>query len=994
MASSPPSKDPHAFERRLRERFPNLRTSFRLPVPRKILGIGTAWRGRRDDDEDSATHVATLSFMVGSIALFHLGAYRISHAPRNQGQIVGAEPVTGPDLLVNVLFLGAVLATAAHFGWQYYESTPPRRADRHLAKAAEAMAAGNPRAAMEEYLAVIDGPLPRADEAERGFRAGLDALAAGDRPADLILGVSIAAQRSAGPDPLVPDLVQRAIAATPVVTERNPAQGGHLLARVNPLVRPEFRTGFDILHADVLTRWIAAEPARLEPALRLALIRERQEETGAMIDLLEPHRDALGDGEGARLLGRALVAANRHAEGVVHLRRYAAPRLQNYLKARANLRVTADAEEQVARNKIQGNEAPSIFYVMYNASQADRREQLVADFIEKHKQATPRYTTAAAEVARLSPVIQVVLDMGAGLVRTARGQDDPEVRRATLEEAEKAFLSVREEPADPLARRLSGAEVCFRVDRGQEGRRLLEEHVNAATLTGDKAWTRLRAAGVLLQVGDRVGSRAYFEQAWELAPTLEGKNRAAWLRAQVAKDIDDRLLWLGRCPGNYRGVRSGLAEARASKYLLAGNRTQAEVQARTALQHYEKDLLSVADLAGSARLYLALYAGTRDPADLRESARRCEAALAMQPDDTLLADLLLEIHLEQHRLDLAGPDAPPLPPGGAELLADLACANEAVEREVCEREARGEAARRARALADLLMVLAPCDSSAPRARLRMAERARDADALRALRRHLEAVDFAPDARSWDEVRSAWSGGNREELALGRARNVELWTSLQAGLAANAPAAVRAVARVMIVNGRIRQWSHGEGSVSPEELTAEAHALAVLRPGRVTWSLVLQARAVALLQEACDGDAAVKDLCAKHAAWIDPTSLLTLVLAQSPGREALLHSQHAAAMQAALQAKWGAYPGRVDENDLPLAVALALPESAGRLDQWKSDPAAQDAFEINLRLGPETSAGVFTCCQLLDLKGEADRARQLWKTATTASMPLPPLSAVP
>ena len=448
---------------------------------------------------------------------------------------------------------------------------------------------------------------------------------------------------------------------------------------------------------------------------------------------------------------------------------------------------------------------------------------MVADFIEHHKQETPRYTTAVSEVERLSPVIQVVLDMGAGLLRTARGQDDPDVRRATLEEAENAFRSVRDEIADPVARQLFQAEVCFRVDRGKEGRRLLEEHVDSAKLPGDKAWTRLGAAGVLLEVGDRVGSRAFFEQAWELAPTLEGKNRAALLRAQVSKDLDDRLLWLGRCPGDYREVRSGLAETRSAKYLLAGNLAQAELQVRTALRHYEKDLRSIADLDGSARLFLALYGVTRDPADLQKAALNWASVLATQPDDTVSLGRLLAIHLEQRRLDLAGPDAPLLPPGGAELLADLASADEVGDRELRERDAQEEATRRAKALADLLLVLAPCDSSAPRARLLLADCARDVDALQALRRHLEVVDFVPDGRAWDEVRSSWAGGDREDLALGRARNVELWASVLAGLAADAPESARTAARVMGVRWRIRQWSHGEGAVSPDDLVAEAEA---------------------------------------------------------------------------------------------------------------------------------------------------------------------------
>lgn len=979
----PPQPAGESVEDFLARKFPSMEQGKKAPSLSTINGVGTRFTGCRDHDAETQSYVTTLVFSVLYIPLFAISAWRVISAGGGHYRILGREPLSRLAKRLNWALVAAVAIFAGTVTWHTHVNSPGYLADRAMERAGAALAEGKPAAAMQETLLLLDRGWPRQDDARELYRKAFDAALRTGTVDERKSAVAAARTATVGPHGLVKDEAAKILAWA--TSEPDAKIAAEVMQAGLPAVPESERSAYEDHRRTLLEKVIAADPGNSRTAVDLAFIYDEKDRAEDCRKLLLPHRESLGDGEGARILGRILVSEGDYRGGASLLQAYSAPRLPQYHEADKKLQSVYKSASDAAVSKLNQNRGPAEFYRKYEKAGTDEQDRLVQDFIAAEVKKSVAFVTAQERLAETSRVVPVMLDLGIAGLNLARDEPDAAKRQAGLAAAEKAFLSIEGSAGETKEYQLFLGQVYYWMGKHSEGKTLFDKLLAQDSSTE----VALMVSESLRQVGEREEARRIAEAAWKKGQDAAQRSSAAKARAVLWKDTDDRILWLERCEVRSQELEIDLQEARAQKLIDDGKRNEAIPLLRSAAASYDKLPRSAGTLNNSANMLSTLYGITHDPQDFRESLNRYEEALKLQPDNTVLLSNLAVGHLGNMWLEAAArtADLKTLPSGIQYLLASQQHRNEAEEIKFSAGLRASDSAKRAQQLLGKLLVMAPRDSGHCSSLQSYWDSLRDAGELRRLLAHATAAKF-DHAEAWEAARKGWAENQDKQALASIAQNAAQADASLAALPKDTSPQVRAALQAYRLGLQLAA-SGIDGSGKPADFTASAVALIKLHDGYGSMSTALDAFLRAAVLE-CDADPDFAAFNKKHGPHLSDTRLLGLALHTGTGAAAIKASPALRRWLENIRDLVKRWPEHRGPGSWVLLSHLSPPDAeACREAILKCERLTLDV-ELNQVLSPAYIGTAFESWALCLMKGDTVAAAEIWKTATAAGMPLPEL----
>lgn len=264
-------------------------------------------------------------------------------------------------------------------------------------------------------------------------------------------------------------------------------------------------------------------------------------------------------------------------------------------------------------------------------------------------------------------------------------------------------------------------------------------------MAADSPALRLHVAEVYRELSLTGPSRTNAERAY-----AEGdesvKGRAAIVLAQLATNLDDEELWLGRAPSELSFVRLELQDVRAQRALEARRWEDAANGFREVARGYEADASTSGAASNNAALAWARVHGvTGEAAALDRAVELLEQSARREPDSAIVVSNLASVHQHRSFVRVAARQVRVgelrLDAASAEVLVD-AMLDGPQRARVLDELRRDPSHRRATELWRQAAVLAPTMWGAHEAERDRARRFEEHDAEMRVYARLREIDFA------------------------------------------------------------------------------------------------------------------------------------------------------------------------------------------------------------------------------------------------------------
>ena len=752
---------------RLSDKFPGLVPISSPPTLFTINGVGTGLYGSRDHDEETGTYVKTYCLCVIFVPVLALSAYRVAYAGDSSYYFIGKQPLSGVAKAWNGMLALLLLLGGGLWGFQAWYHSPENVAGRQLAAAERKLAAGQQAEAIADLEAVASGPTARAARGREKLAAWLAAPPQGATPQDKLAAwrAAVRLQRSGRWSQSRQSLCDRGLALAAEVAETSSDAALTLLdesAQIDSdpqASQAQRRELLETLHA--------AHPADVALAVRLATALEAEEELPRAVELLAPHQAALGDTEGARILGQHLAAAGKYDEAYPLLFPYCQSRLARFRAAEEALTAAFQSVQETALERLRNGQGEPGFYERYEAADEQEKQVLVNAYLESVLKNDSQLAALRDALINEGRIVPVALDLGVVQLQRAQSLADPAARKAQLEQAEQTFLAVGNAAGESDAYQLNLGKVYYWLGKQDEGRTLFDAVLarNAGVFA-----IRYALARVLREVGAEAEARELVEAIYNEESDEANKSAAASLRAVMAREPDDEILWLSRCQQADPDVRASLCLARARKAIEQGDDAQAQTQLRQAVALYEAMPENSSTLNNAAISYNGVFSLAGDPADLRKGAQLLEKSLSLEPDNAILlantAETFEKLAIAETVADRV--DLRLLGMQNHFELLRLCYSDEAGREELLARLRERPALAKALLLYDRAMLLAPKRAANYRQAAELYGYLDDAAALRRIAQRIEEVQ--PDtSESIEDMKRHLRGEREEEIRLHLAR---------------------------------------------------------------------------------------------------------------------------------------------------------------------------------------------------------------------------------
>ncbi len=731
----------------LENRFPDMRPVRKPPALSTVNGIGCCVYGGRDFDAESGTYVKTHAFCILFIPIVFLGAYRVADAPSGGWYFLGRVPLSALARAWNYFLLSGILCLAGLIAWISYTTSRDYLAAKRLAEGDRLAEAGQVVPAAQAYQEVALGLTRHSPAARQKLEDLLDAPAVRASAANATaVVVKVVSLNRTGP-PAVP-LLGRGLKLVEHFAQSDPRGAltvadalAPLLANKNPALVKKEADALAAVQLKLLERVVQKEPANVEMASRLAVLYEQKKDLARCEKLLAPHEKRLGLTEGARVLGQIYARQGKFEQAYALLQPYAEERLKKFHAVEKDFEETIKRFDERLVQRIRTNQAPDFPAAEFKRAANDEQRQAIYQkyFFAKLKD-DPEYQAALEARQQTAGVTSVALDLGTVMLRRAQAMNDPAARRRELERAEKVFLAVRSAAGQTDQYRLYLGQVYYWLGKHAEGRKQFDELLAARKRA---AVLLVRISEVLREVGSESEARSLAEEAYEKAGDDKTKHTAASQRALLAKDLDDRILWLGRSDLRDLSTKADLQSTKGHQAARDGKEEEAARHYREAIATYGQLPQNEAILNNSALVHFALYRVTGERRVLDQGTEMLEKALALRPGDSILllnaADSLEKASLRDiigAALDLNALKTD----GDLELFPFLYC-DEAGRNAYRDRVRKHAGIVKATAYYDRLMVLAPKRVRGYSRLLALHGLTEDLPALQNLLKRLEAVEL-------------------------------------------------------------------------------------------------------------------------------------------------------------------------------------------------------------------------------------------------------------
>jgi tetratricopeptide (TPR) repeat protein len=750
------------------ERFPDMKPLARPPRLNMIEGIGTTVYGRRDHDPETGTYVKTQCFVVFFVPLFFLAAYRVADAPGGGWYFLGKVALSGLTKAWNLLVLLLALFGAGLGWWAHYTDSPEYRARQELAAADDLRAAGQIVPAAEKYRALLHGPEhvaaeqhlsellaappDNATEAAKLFRIGVDL-----HQRRLVLSPELYARAKKYAEDHADADLAGALSVLDAVQSLAPSAAAHATT-MKPL----------------LERRLAKDPNDLTAAAGLAKIAHATGDIARAEALLMPHFNKLGQHEGAALLGHILLEKGNYEKAIIVLEPFVDAHQGQLTAEQSAAQATIQAAQQKLLMSLQNGTAPGFDFPAYHQAPPAKQQEMVLSYVAEQVREDPQVAQAQAILQSQETAVQAMFELGVALLRLAQTRIEGGSRRGDLEKAEKIFVALASTHNDEVFKVRLG-QIYYWLDKPQQARAEFDKLLQA---NGRQPTMLLQVAEALREVGAESEARALTEEAHNKSTDQHVKSQAAHARATLAKDLDDRILWLERASKDDAEAQAYLTKSRAEKAHRDGDNDRAVQLYRETVAMYARFPESAEWLNNGAVALLGLYQITLDRKDFDKAIAKLERAVALKPNHSLLLGNTATFLLDRALLDIAGPqvDWATLKRGPGMDVLSMLYHDKATRQAVVEKLDKHPDVAKARSYWEKLLVLAPKRPDAYSSLEALHGLTRNTAALRRVVERLQAndVDIAESTR---KLLDAYSGKddkkNLEQLQKALARFKEV-----------------------------------------------------------------------------------------------------------------------------------------------------------------------------------------------------------------------------
>jgi tetratricopeptide (TPR) repeat protein len=886
--------------------------------------------------------------------------------------------------LLLLLFLGGALIH------HHYSSSSERRTREAFRQAENAFRLGDLAGAAASCLQLAEEG-PQAEEARQYLKRALELCLAHPEPDQVEAGLKLIANLPIQlnvPAPLLTNLMERGAGAVERFSTNNPDAALRILHQLQALVGPAGATALKPFEVEVLKPMVNAHPEDTNRVMELAQAYEEVGRLGECVPLLRPYQDQLGSTEGARILGRALIGERKYDRAINLLDAYVRPRLPGLPAIEGSVTNAIEAAYRRAYHDFNAGHVDPAFLKAYRRADKQLQSAMYDQFIDRYTRDDAALQRALADGRAANRTVQAALDLGMARAYHSRTQADPVARKSELSTAESDFLAVRARAGNWDVFRLSLGQIEYWLGKPGEGQQLFDELLIAQRRAPAALLT---VSSTLRDLGEENQARALAEEAYRTSSTDPERFAAAWLRVHLRQDLEEELVWLGKCDPQNPEVIVELNTARGNAALREGDRARAAQFLRQAIASYEKMPRTSPTLNNWSLACLNLYHATGDIEDYNRALALLEEGITLSPAESV--QLLNIAHLQATRacMDVAGQsirfDLLQAEPDAAMLLC--LCANDAERLRLLENLRQDEYMKKALANIDQALQLAPKNPMLYSLGLRLRGAFHDLAGLQTLRQRLEAAnpDLAELLRSSRDAYDAVKDKDRLDRIQ---KDIRQYEDLLQAPAVKALPATAEFAEITLNNLRQNAGLKG-ASVDGAAIQADALALCQKHPTGGTLAAAASACFFRAHDQLKQQNADYARLAEISRRALTPRELITLLLEQENALASLIRQNTNMTKALELVKETGRrFPSTRGVDEWALFRTLDPAETALIRQQIEEDKPGRIVDEMQFKLNPLSAAAVLRQYWTARMTGNPSGATQIYQRAVRDGVPLAPL----
>jgi len=972
----------------LSDKVPEMRPCNGPPSLFMINGCGLTVYGRRDYDSETGTYLKTHVFCLLFIPIIALRAYRVADAGNGGWFFIGKEPLSGLARLWNLLLVGGTLTAIGAVLVGKHFNSPDAVAQRKLARANELFEKREVQAAADLWEEVAGSGTKHAGEAKRRMKQAWDHTASEGSVEDAAVILPVA-MRMADEGRWMGDQEDLYTAAVELANRRAKTDLRSAIEILNAVERlaPDEET----CNADrrpLLESAVKEFPNAPEFASELAAMYEAAGSLDKCEAVLAPHADRLGAAEGARILGQILVSKGEFDRAHALLVPYVTERLDSLKQAEERYNNACTAAQQRAIDDLQQQRGPRSFYQKYDAAATDEeREALVGEYVFAQLRGDRDVADSQKRMAEQATVVSVALQLGMVMLRRAQDMSSPEARQKELENAEKVFLALAGVAGEADEYRLYMGQVKYWLGKHDEGRALFDELLTAHNRSSGML---LAVARMLRDVGVTSEARTLVEEADESSSDEQQRYAAAQLRALVRVDLDDEILWLGRCAPSDMNAKASLATAQGHRAIREGRDDDAARHLREGIALYGKQTENSSALNNAALAYFSLHQVTGDKAEFNRGVEYVERAVALEPSSSILLFNAASVVLEAVALDLVSSK---IDVGRLKFPAELGMLSylhndDAGQRAVIEQLVKHPRTEKALEYLDQAMLLAPKNATIAARAIAFHAVTRDAGRLRELLQRLDDVEL--DLADIIESSNRYYRGEKDDV---RRQEIAAATGrLQAalgGINKAADPASFAVAAAEQANRRMRAAGFGDAAVDEDEIVQLAEAAVAAAASEATEDTLIDALLFRASRRLADEHAEYAQMLEKGRRSVGHSYLVIVTVWRGgPLRDAVQANPDVQRVMSRFIERRRRYPDYRGVRAWAL-LQHAHPEEAQKVaDAVRADEASQLTRALAFSLAPTSGTAAYELCWSRQILGKGEEALEPLRRCAELGTPLP------
>ncbi len=223
----------------------------------------------------------------------------------------------------------------------------------------------------------------------------------------------------------------------------------------------------------------------------------------------------------------------------------------------------------------------------------------------------------------------------------------PEERKVLLADAERTFLSVRQEADDKPALHLGLGQVFHRLGKTEEG-----DHELMGLLQPGEWGTQQQVAEIYRELGVIKRSREIYEDVFDKAPGAT-RDASAVSLSMLSSNPDDAETWLSKVSSKTPEIQTRLAQMKATREELKGNHAEADRLYAQVAAFYDRTSARDSTAANNAAVaYSARFGCTGDPAMMDKAIAAYELAARLAPENAVTLSNLSSTLARRGRLSV------------------------------------------------------------------------------------------------------------------------------------------------------------------------------------------------------------------------------------------------------------------------------------------------------------------------------------------------------